>query len=214
MRENYIAIIDYKAGNHTSVHRALAQLKVPAKVTNDFIVLQKALGIIFPGVGAAGQAMEVLRFSGLDHIIRELINAGRPFLGICLGCQIMLEESEENSTRTLGIFSGRNVRFDSARLDEDDRPIRVPHIGWNRVIPTTNFPLWEGIGEEDQFYFVHSYYPVPSPDLVLGTTYHGGTFASVFGRGGVWAVQFHPEKSGKVGLKLLKNFYNFSLAQQ
>ncbi|MDR2461171.1 MAG: imidazole glycerol phosphate synthase subunit HisH [Deltaproteobacteria bacterium] len=211
MKDNFLAIIEYKAGNQTSVHRALAQLNIPAKVSDDFIVLQKAKGIIFPGVGAAGQAMEVLRFSGMDHIIIELINSGKPFLGICLGCQIMLDESEENNTNTLGVFRGKNVRFDSSRLDEDERPIRVPHIGWNRVETAYDFPLWEGIGQEDQFYFVHSYYPVPSRELVLGTTYHGGTFASVFGTDGVWAVQFHPEKSGKVGLRLLSNFYKYSL---
>ncbi|MDR2613039.1 MAG: imidazole glycerol phosphate synthase subunit HisH [Deltaproteobacteria bacterium] len=208
---DYLAIIDYQAGNQTSVHRALRHLGVKAEVTADLLTLSKAAGIIFPGVGAAGQAMAVLKETGIDNIIRELSCQGRPFLGICLGCQIMLERSEENATATLGVFPGENRRFDPALRDEDGSPIRVPHMGWNTVRPARHTALWEGLGPEDQFYFVHSYYPIPSPELVMGTTVHGLEFASVFGREGVWALQFHPEKSGPPGLRLLSNFYEYSL---
>ncbi|MDR3155123.1 MAG: imidazole glycerol phosphate synthase subunit HisH [Deltaproteobacteria bacterium] len=208
---DYLAIIEYKAGNQTSVRRALKHIGVNAVVTSDLVTLSKAAGIIFPGVGAAGQAMPVLRETGLGNIIKDLASRGRPLLGICLGCQIMLDHSDENDTETLGIFRGNNVRFDSGRLDEDGRPIRVPHIGWNTVRLSKETALWEGVGPDEQFYFVHSYTPVPEPEVVMGTTYHGGEFASVFGKEGTWALQFHPEKSGPPGLRLLANFYRYSV---
>jgi glutamine amidotransferase len=214
MSQKFLAIIDYKAGNQTSVLRAFQHLGIPAKITSDLIVLKDAIGIIFPGVGAAGQAMEVLKSTSMDHIIKELVNLERPFLGICLGCQIMLEESEENNTITLGVFPGKNIRFNSQNHDETGKPIRIPHMGWNTVKALKDFPLWEGIDKTCQFYFVHSYYPVPSPELVLGTTYHGVNFASIYGKEGIWAVQFHPEKSGAPGLKILSNFYKFSLQKK
>ncbi|MDR2352250.1 MAG: imidazole glycerol phosphate synthase subunit HisH [Deltaproteobacteria bacterium] len=210
MTEKFLAILDYQAGNQTSVHRALRHLKIPALVTADPAHLRDAIGFIFPGVGAAGQAMEVLKKSGLDLTIKDLIASGKPFLGICLGCQIMLDFSEENTTETLGIFQGRCVRFDPNLLDELGTPIRIPHMGWNRVQLTRPTPLWEGISDTDQFYFVHSYYPAPLIELTLGTTFHGQKFSSFFGKDGVWAVQFHPEKSGPPGLKLLSNFYAFA----
>jgi glutamine amidotransferase len=204
-----IAIIDYQAGNQTSVLRALKFLGVAAKVTDDPRDLRAASGLIFPGVGAAGQAMERLRRTGLDQEISALIQAGRPFLGICLGCQIMLEFSEENSTPTLGVLPGRTVRFDSHTLDADQRPIRVPHMGWNETRLVRPTSLWQGIEPRDQFYFVHSYYPAPQAELTLGVTEHGREFTSFFGREGLWAVQFHPEKSGRPGLRLLRNFYDY-----
>jgi glutamine amidotransferase len=204
-----IAIIDYQAGNQTSVRRALNALDIEAEITADAARLEAADGVIFPGVGAAGQAMGLLAKTGLDGVIRSLAGR-RPFLGICLGCQIMLESSEEDvGTATLGLMPGRNVRFDAGLPDESGRPIRVPHMGWNNVRPAQNSPLFEGLSASDQFYFVHSYYPLPSPELVLGTTEYGLEFASAFGRDGLWAVQFHPEKSGPVGLRLLKNFADY-----
>jgi glutamine amidotransferase len=204
-----IAIVDYQAGNQTSVRRALSFLGAPSQVTDDPKALRKAIGVIFPGVGAAGQAMERLNSTGLGQEIASLARANRPFLGICLGCQIMLESSEENDAKTLGVLPGRVVRFDPTALDADGRPIRVPHMGWNEVRLLAPSPLWAGIGPRDQFYFVHSYYPDPRPDLTLGVTEHGREFASFFGRDGLWAVQFHPEKSGPPGLRLLKNFHDF-----
>lgn len=204
-----LAIIDYQAGNQTSVRRALDHLSLESSITDDPEVLRKAQGLIFPGVGAAGQAMDILRRKGLDKVISELVQAGRPFLGICLGCQIMLETSEENSTATLGVLPGRNIRFNPSLTDADGRPIRIPHMGWNTVELVRQTALWEGLEPGDQFYFVHSYHPVPGPGLALGMTWHGREFASVFGREGLWALQFHPEKSGPPGLRILQNFHRF-----
>jgi len=157
--------------------------------------------------------MGLLTATGLDEIIRDLA-ARRPFLGICLGCQIMLENSEEDGgTTTLGVIPGRNLRFASTLPDECGRPIRVPHMGWNNVRRQKDSPLFAGLKNDDQFYFVHSYYPRPAPEFVLGVTDYGLEFASVFGRDGLWAVQFHPEKSGHPGLRLLKNFAEYCRAQ-
>jgi glutamine amidotransferase len=206
-----LAVIDYQAGNQTSVRRALDRLGVASTVTNDPQALEEADGLIFPGVGAAGQAMAHLRRAGLDRLIKALIEAGRPFLGICLGCQIMLEASEENDAVTLGALPGRNAKFKDGLPDESGRPIRIPHMGWNVVRRTKPCLLWRGIEPEAQFYFVHSYYPQPASELVLGLTSHGLEFASVFGRDGLWAVQFHPEKSGRPGLQLLRNFHDFAM---
>jgi glutamine amidotransferase len=204
-----LAIIDYQAGNQTSVKRALDHLDLPSTITSDPKVLEKAAGLIFPGVGAAGQAMAHLHEKGLVKVIKNCIAAKKPFLGICLGCQIMLESSEENSTTTLGIFPGTNQRFSESLASYDGQPIRIPHMGWNTVSLTAPNLLWEGLSPQDQFYFVHSYYPCPPSELVLGRTWHGLDFASAFGEVGLWALQFHPEKSGPPGLKLLNNFYLF-----
>ena len=204
-----IAIIDYKAGNQTSVQRALASLGIESEISADPTRLKAADGVIFPGVGAAGQAMGLLAETGLDQVICE-IAPQKPFLGICLGCQIMLESSaEDGGIKTLGLLPGRNPRFDQNLQDKDGRTIRIPHMGWNNVRPIKPSPLLEGLSERDQFYFVHSYYPEPKPELILGTTDYGLEFASVFGRDGLWATQFHPEKSGRPGLRLLRNFYDY-----
>jgi glutamine amidotransferase len=213
MSQNFLAIIDYKAGNQTSVLRALRSLGVPATISSDLSALKEAAGVIFPGVGAAGKAMEVLKATGMDFGIKELGVTGTPFLGVCLGCQIMLDSSEENGTETLGIFPGKNLRFDPKKKDEEGNNIRVPHMGWNKVrIVKDKVPIFEGVSPESQFYFVHSYYPSPDPSLVLGLTRHGSEFCSVFGKDGIWALQFHPEKSGPPGLKILKNFYDYSVS--
>ena len=204
-----IAIIDYRAGNQTSVQRAFASMGIETEITADPARLEAADGVVFPGVGAAGQAMDLLTATGLDAVVGRLA-AGRPFLGICLGCQIMLESSEEDGgRRTLGIIPGRCVRFDPALRDELGEPIRVPHMGWNSLRPVKPSPLFAGLKDSDQFYFVHGYYPLPEPEYVLGMTDYGVEFASVFGREGLWAVQFHPEKSGPPGLRILRNFYDY-----
>ncbi|MDR1110940.1 MAG: imidazole glycerol phosphate synthase subunit HisH [Deltaproteobacteria bacterium] len=204
-----LAIIDYRAGNQTSVKRALDHLGIPSEIASDPDVLERAEGLIFPGVGAAGQAMRVISSTGLDQAMRRLAAGGRPMLGICLGCQIMLESSEENQTRTLGLLPGRTVRFPDGLDDHDGRPIRVPHMGWNTVRFRKRSPLWAGLRPDDQFYFVHSFYPSPAEELVLGLTWHGQDFCSVYGREGLWALQFHPEKSGRPGLAILSNFYRY-----
>ncbi|MDR1044065.1 MAG: imidazole glycerol phosphate synthase subunit HisH [Candidatus Adiutrix sp.] len=204
-----IAIIDYQAGNQTSVQRAFAHLGIETEISADPARLAAADGLVFPGVGAAGQAMALLTRTGLDKAVRELARS-RPFLGICLGCQIMLEDSQEDGgVKTLGLIPGHNLRFDPTMREEDGRPIRIPHMGWNRIRPVRDSPLFDGLGGERQFYFVHSYYPRPDPAYVLGRTDYGLSFASVFGRDGLWAVQFHPEKSGEPGLRILSNFYRY-----
>lgn len=209
-----IAIIDYQAGNQTSVKRALTFLGIESVISDDPAQLMEADGLIFPGVGAAGQAMGLLSSAGLNGIVAELAQS-KPFLGICLGCQIMLESSEEDGgITTLGLLPGQNLRFSPELKDESGRVIRIPHMGWNNVRPVKTCPILQGISENDQFYFVHSYYPKPAEDLILGATDYGLTFASVFGRDGLWATQFHPEKSGPPGLRLLKNFCDYCQSQK
>ncbi|MDR3073267.1 MAG: imidazole glycerol phosphate synthase subunit HisH [Deltaproteobacteria bacterium] len=204
-----LAILDYQAGNQTSVSRALSSMDIPNAVTADANTLERAAGVIFPGVGAAGQAMGQLRQSGLDETLRRLVARGVPLLGICLGCQIMLEHSEEGDTRTLGIFPGRTRRFPEALADEAGEPIRIPHMGWNSAPRVRESRLFAGIAQEAEWYFVHSYYVDPEPSAVLAETEYGMRFCSAIGRDGLWAVQFHAEKSGKPGLRLLRNFYDY-----
>ncbi|ABB37133.1 imidazole glycerol phosphate synthase, glutamine amidotransferase subunit [Oleidesulfovibrio alaskensis G20] len=204
-----LAILKYKAGNQTSVRRALNHIGIPNVITADPAEIAASEGIIFPGVGAAGQAMDELTAAGLDAVLKEQVEAGKPLLGICVGCQIMLDYSQENDTRTLGIIPGECHLFNPALEDETGAPIRVPHMGWNRVIPRKPCALFKGISDDAEFYFVHSYFPNPQPDYVIATTTYGKEFCSVHGGPGLWAVQFHPEKSGRPGLKLLSNFHAY-----
>jgi len=206
-----LAILDYKAGNQTSVRRALDFLDIPCRITASADALLEADGVIFPGVGAAGQAMDELRDKGLDAVLADLVRARKPLLGICVGCQILLDHSAENNATTLGILPGACRRFDPAWQDEQGRNLIIPHMGWNGLQRVADCELLRGVPQEAEFYFVHSYFPVPSPELVLATTNYGVAFASMFGRPGLWAVQFHPEKSGRPGLTLLANFNAFCM---
>lgn len=206
-----LAIFDYKAGNQTSVHRALEHLGIPNKITNDPAELNKASGIIFPGVGAAGQAMEELHSHGLDDVIKQLIRDKKPVLGICVGCQILLDYSEENDTKALEVIPGECRLFNPSWTDYENITIRVPHMGWNQVELKQECELFKDINPKADFYFVHSYFPAPKDEFVIGTTRYGIDFCSIHGRRGLWAVQFHPEKSGRPGLKLLENFHNYCL---
>ena len=203
-----IAIVDYKAGNLTSVQLAFRALGCEAAVTSDPRVILSAERVVFPGVGAAGSAMRNLAGLHLVDALKQVAARGTPFLGICLGTQILLEHSEEDGgTPTLGILPGRVPRFQPA-----DRWDKVPQIGWNQVRIVRPHPLLEGIADGSEFYFVHSFYPAPAdPSLAIGTTdYAGVTFASMVGRANVAATQFHPEKSGRIGLRLLANFTRWS----
>ena len=203
-----IAIVDYKAGNLTSVQLAFRALGCEAAVTSDPRVILSAERVVFPGVGAAGSAMRNLAGLHLVDALKQVAARGTPFLGICLGTQILLEHSEEDGgTPTLGILPGRVPRFQPA-----DRWDKVPQIGWNQVRIARPHPLLEGIADGSEFYFVHSFYPAPAdPSLAIGTTdYAGVTFASMVGRANVAATQFHPEKSGRIGLRLLANFTRWS----
>ena len=185
-----VTIVDYRAGNLTSVRYAFEALGVEARVTRDAGEIRAARRVVFPGVGAAGSAMANLRAMGLESAVREAADGERPFLGICLGMQILFERSEEDGgTDTLGVLPGRVRRF------PDDVPgCKVPQIGWNQV----------NGGRE--YYFVHSYY-AELGEFTAGTTeYAGVTFTSFVRKGRLWACQFHPEKSGRAGLALLKEF--------
>jgi glutamine amidotransferase len=195
-----IAIIDYKAGNLRSVERALKHLDLSCAITADPSEILNAERVIFPGVGAAGKAMETIRELKIDKIISDVIARGTPFLGICLGTQIIFDSSDEASALCLGIISGTVRKFPNMGG-------KIPHMGWNTIVKTREHPLFDGIDSDAWFYFVHSYYPDPSNmrDVVAQTSY-GITFASAVSRGNVFATQFHPEKSGNPGLKILKNF--------
>lgn len=206
-----IAIINYRAGNLTSVKRALDHEGIPGQITDDADTLASSRGIIFPGVGAAGSAMHNLRETNLDDTIMDLVSRGKPMLGICLGCQIILDKSMENNASTLSILAGDCRRFDHDLLDEHGDLINIPHMGWNSVSLVRECELFRDIPLEAEFYFVHSYCPVPRNDLVIGLTNYGRDFCSVFGRPGLWAMQFHPEKSGRPGLKILNNFYRYCM---
>lgn len=201
-----LVIVDYGAGNQTSVGRAFAHLNIPAKISANPEDLAKASGIVFPGVGNAAQAMEKLHKNRLDAALVQAVANQTPLLGICLGCQILLEESEEGSTKTLGIVKGSCREFDASLLEEDGSQINIPHIGWNSLRKKQQSPLLSGIASDAEFYFVHSYFVDPDPDLVIATTTYGSEFCSIYGRDGLWAVQFHPEKSGRAGLRILSNF--------
>ena len=202
-----IAIIDYKAGNLSSVERALKKLGYGCWITQRREEIVSCERIIFPGVGAAGKAMSDLKRLGLDEVLRYEFNAGKPILGICLGAQIILERSRENEAECLGLIEGNVELFPQPLFSEEKDRLKIPHMGWNGVNLRKKHPVLEGIAPADEFYFVHAYYPLPASDeYVLGTTCYGIEFASVIGHKNLIAVQFHPEKSGKAGLRLLEKF--------
>ena len=189
-QEASIAIVDYGAGNLTSVKNAFAALGVETVVTRDPAVVAAAARVVFPGVGAALSAMESLRALGLESAVKSAAASGRPFLGICLGMQILFEHSEEDGgVDTLGILPGRVRRFPKVP------GVKVPQIGWNSVAPGNEF-----------YYFVHSYYAEKTAATALTAEYAGVEFSAMVRRGKLWACQFHPEKSGRVGLKLLSDW--------
>ena len=203
-----IAIIDYKAGNLSSVERALKKLGYGCCITQRREEILSCERIIFPGVGAAGKAMADLKLLGLDEVLRYEFNACKPILGICLGAQIIMERSRENETECLGLIKGNVELFPQPLFSEKKDRLKIPHMGWNSVNLRKKHPMLEGIIDQaDEFYFVHSYYPLPASDeYIFGTTCYGMEFASVIGHKNLIAVQFHPEKSGKAGLRLLENF--------
>jgi glutamine amidotransferase len=200
-----IVVIDYTSGNLYNVGHALKHLGADFIFSGDPDEVSRADKIILPGVGAARPAMESLAEQGLVEALRQV---SVPFLGICLGLQLLFEISEEEDTSCLGLLSGRVSRFDSSQ-------VKVPHIGWNRVEGTNGSsqpasPLFEGVAEKSFFYFVHSYYAPLEEGVTLGTTEYGLPFSSVVARDNLWGVQFHPERSGEIGLKLLENFLELS----
>ncbi len=206
-----IAIVDYGAGNLASVARALEKIGRPGCVTGDPEDVLSAERVIFPGVGAAGFAMKVLTETGLGEAVKAIVSRGTPLLGICLGTQIIMASSRENRCPCLGIVNGEVLPFPTGMKDADGAVLKIPHMGWNSIRPTVAHPVLDGVEGGNSFYFVHSYYPAPeNADDCLALTDYGITFASVVGRDNVIATQFHLEKSGRIGLRLLENFCRWS----
>jgi imidazole glycerol-phosphate synthase subunit HisH len=194
-----IAVIDYAAGNLRSVTRALDFIEIENKVTKNPKEVAEADAIIIPGVGNARMAMRSLTANGLVEVLQREIPR-KPFLGICLGLQILFEKSSEDDTTCLGILPGLVEKFSASE-------IKIPHIGWNPVDFENPSPLLAGIENHTSFYFVHSYIATPKNfEIVKATTTHGITFPALIQKGNIWATQFHPEKSGDVGLRVLRNF--------
>jgi len=203
-----IAVIDYGAGNLRSVANAIIKLSYQPRITSRAGDLQKAQAVILPGVGAAGDTMESLRNLGLVEPIKQLIAEDRPFFGVCIGLQVLFTATEEGGGHDcLGIIPGRVKKLPDG--------LKVPHMGWNQVKQRISHPLFEGIPDEANFYFVHSYYGAPEDkSLVAGETEYGVAMASVIARGNLVATQFHPEKSGEYGLKMYANFLRHALADK
>jgi imidazole glycerol-phosphate synthase subunit HisH len=201
-----IAIVDYKAGNLTSVARALEHLGHRCEITDRPEKVRAAERVILPGVGAAGATMENLRALGLDECLRnDIAKKGTPFLGICIGIQVLMDHSDEDGgVDCLGIVHGRVVRFPNSI---DGRPLKVPQIGWNRVHQERAHPIFAGVPDNTHVYFVNSYYPVTEDkSAVIGTSDYGVPFTAAIARDNVVATQFHLEKSGAAGLRMLDNF--------
>ena len=195
-----ITIIDYNAGNLKSVQNALNKIGTKSLVTKKPEDILKAEKIIFPGVGAAGAAMTCLRQLGLINPIKTYIKSGRPFLGICLGAQILLDYSEEDNTKCLGIIKGSNKKYKSQKLS-------IPQMGWNQVKYSNNNKLFKGIPDNSFFYFLNSYYLDPQEkNIIISQTEYNNKFTSAINKKNIYAVQFHPEKSAGMGLILLNNF--------
>lgn len=195
-----IAIIDYGMGNLRSVQKAFEKIGAEAVVTSDEATIESASALVLPGVGAFGDAMANLREAGLVGSIYRAIEEGKPFLGICLGMQLLFEISEEMGVHQgLGVFKGRVMRF---RVN-----LKVPHMGWNQIHIRRPDLLLRGVADGSYVYFVHSYYVQPAdPKIVLATTDYGIDYASIIGRDAIYGIQFHPEKSQDVGLMILHNF--------
>ena len=194
-----LVVIDYDSGNLRSVSRALESHGVTPLVTGDAAELNGADAVVLPGVGSGPAAMDALNQRGLVAPIRDYIASGRPFLGICLGLQLLMDRTEEGDKPCMGVVAGAAKRLPAG--------LKVPHMGWNSVRFNDQHPVLAGIPQDSYFYFVHSYYAVPEdPAGVSGTTEYGIPFCSVYARENLVATQFHPEKSGPAGLQIYKNF--------
>jgi glutamine amidotransferase len=209
-----IAVIDYGMGNLRSVSKAIEHVAEGADrvvVTDDPKLIKEADRVVFPGQGAARDCMKAISDHHLNQAVLDAANS-KPFLGICMGLQVLMEFSDENEgTELLGLYPGKVRHFPEA-TDAAGRRLKIPHMGWSEVHQAHSHPLWEGIQDQSRFYFVHSYYVDPAEnDLTAGTTEYGVTFASVLARDNLFATQFHPEKSADMGLRLPKNFVNWKI---
>ena len=201
-----VGLIDYDMGNLHSAAKALALHGCDVTVTADASELEKSDLLVLPGVGAFGAAMAALGKARLDEFVRRwILEKKRPFLGMCLGLQLLFEHGDESNEKGLGIFKGRVARFDDANLAA--QKLQIPHMGWNTLnVQAPGRPYYAGIGAEDRVYFVHSYFAVPEDkSLIATTTDYGGSFCSSVAAERLFATQFHPEKSGEVGRQLLAN---------
>jgi len=198
-----ITVIDYGLGNLASVANALEKLEIPYEISGNPDVIKKADGLILPGVGAAGQGMKNLKKRKLDTVILNQIKKGVPILGICLGMQLLFDTSEEGKVKCLGIFDGVVKKFKKMK--------KVPQIGWNNIrIKNQKTRIMKKISDDNYFYYVNSYYCKPKDQsIIVGESFYGETFAGIVAKDNVVGVQFHPEKSGKVGFTLLKNFITY-----
>ena len=197
-----ITVIDYQAGIIRSVEKALEKSGASVKVSGKASDLEKSDAVVFPGQGSCDSSMVNLRNQGLDEVLVEWINSGKPFMGVCLGLQLLLEESDEGDERGLGVLEGRVEKLPEGQ--------KVPHMGWNSVRFTTDHPVFKGVSQNSYFYFVHSYIAVPkASSIIAGHTEYGRDFCSAVAFDNVVAVQFHPEKSGENGLNIYKNFVSY-----
>jgi len=205
-----VVIVDYGMGNLHSVHSALLQVgadKIDLRISQDIDEIRSADKIVFPGQGAAADCMRALNDLKLAEVIKESAKE-KPFLGICMGMQVLLDHSDENDgVPCLGMYPGSVKSFSKNFPKEIGTEFKVPHMGWNNIRASFDHPLWSGIAQDSYFYFVHSYFVEPTDkNIIVGTTDYGIDFASVIASGKVFAMQCHPEKSGENGLSLLRNF--------
>ena len=209
-----IAVIDYGMGNLRSVSKAIEHVAGDAEVrtTDDPRFIAAADRVVFPGQGAARDCMAAIGDHHLNQAIVEAA-ASKPFLGICMGLQVLMHHSEENQgTRLLGLFGGVVKRFDGLAMGDNGLPLKIPHMGWSPVHQVASHPLWEGIADQSRFYFVHSYRVVPEDvSVIAATTDYGVRFTSAIAKENLFATQFHPEKSADTGLKLLRNFVQWDV---
>lgn len=197
-----IAIIDYDAGNLTSVKRALDYLGIQSEITPDPDKIINSERIIFPGVGHAASAMNTIINRGLDQALTESYSNGTPILGICLGTQIILSHSTEGDTNCLGLIEGNCPKFELKNTE-----LKIPHMGWNQIRRLSDHPILDSVDPGDEFYFVHSFYPQPQdPSSIIALCEYEIEFPAVIGSNNLVATQFHPEKSGPAGLRILSNF--------
>ena len=204
-----VAVVDYGMGNLRSVAKAIEHVapQLAVEVTSDARQVKRAMRVVFPGQGAMPDCMREMETRGLRDAVLEAADT-KPFLGICIGLQMLFETSEEGATAGLALLPGRVRRFPADRMtDARGARLKVPHIGWNEVRQTIEHPLWRGIAQGSRFYFVHSYFPVPGGrELTAGECVYGVPFTCAAARDNIFAVQFHPEKSAAAGLRLLANF--------
>src|SRR5687767_3140040 len=209
----HVAVIDYGMGNLHSVAKALEHVghDIKVSITADPSILKAADRLVFPGVGAMRDCMSEIRRLCIDEILREQVKQ-KPVLAICVGMQALMQSSEENGgVNCIGLFAGKVRRFEDHELGAAGELLKVPHMGWNRVKQSRVHPMWQGIEDNDRFYFVHSYFVDPEAQAeIVGTTDYPEPFCAAMAHKNVFAVQFHPEKSQQNGLQLLKNFLSWN----